>query len=43
VDRYPALARWEQEQYERLRRGDTHDLPPNHPAVIDPRWRPAGG
>jgi hypothetical protein len=41
VARYPALARWEKEQYERLRRDESHALPENHPAVLDPRWRPA--
>lgn len=42
VDRYPALARWEEEQVRRFRDGLSHGLPVNHPAVLDPRWRAAG-
>jgi hypothetical protein len=40
VDRYPALVKWENEQYDRLRRGLIHALPDGHPAVLNPRWRP---
>lgn len=41
VDRYPALADWERRQVQRLRDYDTHELPDNHPAVLDRRRRPA--
>jgi len=40
LGRYPVLVKWEKEQYERLRRGESHALPDNHPAIVDPRWRP---
>jgi hypothetical protein len=40
VSRYPVLIKWEKDQYERLRRGEPHALPANHPAIVDPHWRP---
>lgn len=40
VDLYPALVKWERDQYDRLRRGQRHDLPDRHPAIVDPHWRP---
>lgn len=41
VDRYPALRAWEDEQVDRLRRGESHALPDGHPAVLDRRGAPA--
>lgn len=32
------LIKWERKQLERLRRSDSHSLPWNHPALMDPRW-----
>lgn len=40
VDHYPGLEKWERAQVERLRGGLDHKLPDEHPAVIDPHWRP---
>jgi hypothetical protein len=40
VGSYPGLAKWEKEQWERYHRYETHGLPDNHPALVDPRWRP---
>ncbi|ORT47062.1 hypothetical protein [Frankia sp. KB5] len=42
VDRYPALEGWERRQWERMRAGQDHYLPPGHPGVTDPRWTPSG-
>ena len=38
VDRYPGLAKWENDQVRRLRQGLSHTLPDNHPAILDRRW-----
>lgn len=35
-----ALKGWERRQWERHRRYEAHMLPPGHPGVVDPRWRP---
>ena len=40
VDRYPGLAKWEEEQIRRLRSGNRHMLPDRHPAVLDRRYQP---
>jgi hypothetical protein len=39
VDRYPALAKWEEEQVWRFRQGLSHALPDDHPAILDRRWQ----
>lgn len=41
ADRYPALKAWEDEQVDRLRRGESHALPDGHPAVLDRRGAPS--
>ena len=40
VDQYPGLEKWEKEQVSRMRSGLTHELPDDHPAILDPRWEP---
>ena len=42
VDEFRALKAWERRQVERLRNNERHELPYNHPAIIDPRWQPDG-
>lgn len=35
---YPGLLGWEKRQIERARRDEPHQLPDNHPALLDRRW-----
>ncbi len=42
VSNYQALVHWEKRQIARERQGLDHQLPHNHPALLDPRWNEWG-